>query len=221
MDYQQLFDDFPALFRQDESVSCPFDEHGCEFGPGWLPLVYDLASKITAHARQQGLALKTKQIKTKFGSLRWYIDGRDEQIGLWIDEAIEKSERICEDCGCAIEPSTTHTCHPVDVYSRYPSAYCHADSGVYIAHGFGQGPARAEDAVKQAMSLLAPSLDAGQAWKVYVAFFFGKSNVSKQEIRQGLAALHEAIPENSVVIHNVKDSEVIVGNGVCVSVSIC
>ena len=86
MDYQQLCQDFPDMFQRDPDGPHSFDHYGFQCGLGWLPLIHDLAAKITLHAAEQAAVLKTKQIKSKFGSLRWYIDGADEQIRRWIEE---------------------------------------------------------------------------------------------------------------------------------------
>ena len=71
---------------------------GCyaAIGPGWRPLVMELVVQL----RALGWRGKPVQIKEKFGTLRFYVDGpmTDEQHKLvWEYEA--KSYSICEDCG--------------------------------------------------------------------------------------------------------------------------
>lgn len=108
MDYQQLHDDFPQLFRREAGGPFAFDQYGFECGPGWLPLIHGLAKQIEAHASQKGLQLKTAQIKSKFNSLRWYIHGSDMQIREWVNEAVIWSAHICEECGREMTPG--HDC---------------------------------------------------------------------------------------------------------------
>lgn len=115
MDYQQLYSDFPELFHREPNGIHPFDHEGFQCGPGWLPLIHELASRTVEHAKQNGLQLKTWQIKSKFDSLRWYIGGRDEVIGDWVNEAVEQSQHLCEFCGAEL---TDHTCQAAQIYAE-------------------------------------------------------------------------------------------------------
>lgn len=94
-----------------------------DIGDGWLSLVDKLCSKIKykldniikyndvwlenkvidmfQHANNKSLVddFKIVQIKEKFGGLRFYIDGGDNEIYAWISFAEDMSYEICEDCG--------------------------------------------------------------------------------------------------------------------------
>ena len=92
-------------------------------GDGWLPLVDKLCSMIKyklntivkyndiwldnkvidelKHSTNKKLVedFKIVQIKEKFGGLRFYIDGGDNEIHAWISFAESMSYEICEECG--------------------------------------------------------------------------------------------------------------------------
>lgn len=102
-----------------------------DIGDGWLSLVDKICSMIKykldniikyndiwlenevidmfKHATNQALVedFKIVQIKEKFGGLRFYIDGGDEQIHAWISFAESMSYDICEECGTNQNIGTT------------------------------------------------------------------------------------------------------------------
>ncbi len=105
---KKLLDDFPHLFRDQNTTSM---QHGFECGDGWFDLVYKLSRDIEAAARESGLSPDSpewpwcRQVKEKFGSLRFIVFAGDRPLGL--DEriselrlaALNQSLQICEDCG--------------------------------------------------------------------------------------------------------------------------
>jgi len=90
---------------------------------GWLPLVDKLCSMIKhkldtivkyndkwleieiinslKHATNEALVedFKIIQIKEKYGGLRFYVDGADNEIQAWIHFAESTSYDICQECG--------------------------------------------------------------------------------------------------------------------------
>ena len=78
-----------------------------EYKAGWNGIVEELLGKIEGHlAEKQALGLldpdcgfQINQIKEKFGTLRFYVSGADDQIFRWIDEAERKTTTTCEMCG--------------------------------------------------------------------------------------------------------------------------
>lgn len=97
---KKLYDAFPDLYRghnksMQESLMC----FGFEHNNGWFDIVYDLSAKITAYAKEKGLDVEVVQVKEKFASLRFYIDGGDDTILKMIDDAERRSAVTCEDCG--------------------------------------------------------------------------------------------------------------------------
>lgn len=84
-EYEKLRADFPVLF---ERVSF-------EVGPGWLPMIRELAEKITAIDP----ICQASQVKEKYGTLRFYMDTACDAVYYLIDEYEAISERTCEECG--------------------------------------------------------------------------------------------------------------------------
>ena len=70
-----------------------------ECGRGWDKLVWELVNNLKAH----GWNMDAKQIKEKFGGLRFYIGDSNDILDKLINEAEIKSYTICETCG---EPGT-------------------------------------------------------------------------------------------------------------------
>lgn len=66
---------------------------------GWIPILDDLARDLYA----LGWTGKVAQIKEKFGTLRFYIDGGTEAMYACIDQAERRSASTCEVCGTAGE----------------------------------------------------------------------------------------------------------------------
>lgn len=65
---------------------------GLSCGKGWFLLLDELCSKL------KGLNVTARQVKEKFGTLRFYADG-DEGSHDIISEYEEKSGQTCEECG--------------------------------------------------------------------------------------------------------------------------
>jgi len=62
---------------------------------GWDQIIIDLDAKLNELAPDY----KIRQVKQKFGCLRYYIDTYNEEIMDAIDEAGRQSLKTCEDCG--------------------------------------------------------------------------------------------------------------------------
>ena len=96
---------FPQLYRfqrldplrQDQPTL--FALWGFECGDGWTDLIYRLSQAISAHIESIGLDVVATQVKEKFGTLRFYVDGGDEEVFRLIDAAEQESATICEACG--------------------------------------------------------------------------------------------------------------------------
>jgi hypothetical protein len=82
-----------------------YDCGGIATGDGWFRLIDSLFANIKW--RQEWLKktgkkfkpVKVVQVKEKFGTLRFYIDGGDDHIRGLIDQAETMSNHICEECG--------------------------------------------------------------------------------------------------------------------------
>lgn len=115
--YDALFKEYPELTKGNFGGFC--------IGEGWYNLINTLFGMITHYVtqhnedvayRKQQLAdgkaesypedllkeikmPRIRQIKEKFGSLRFYIDSGDKRINHWIEFAEALSGRTCEECG--------------------------------------------------------------------------------------------------------------------------
>jgi hypothetical protein len=70
---------------KDDTVDC--------VGPGWRPAVQKLIDYCLANH------IEILQIKEKFGWLRFYYKGRNEELDRLISAAEEETEKLCEWCG--------------------------------------------------------------------------------------------------------------------------
>lgn len=113
----QLFEEFPEIFIQrnlphSKSLMC----YGLEVGDGWYNLIHTLCSLIkqrvehTKHPYYKGevLDIQAVQVKEKFGSLRFYVDGADQITMGMIHMAEAMSYHICDICGNPAEKTTNN-----------------------------------------------------------------------------------------------------------------
>ena len=85
-----------------EKVFYPFEGFGIECGDGWYDLLDKLCTEIEKHLDKNPESkddFSISQIKDKFGGLRFYHNGGDEETERLIDNAEKKSYKICESCG--------------------------------------------------------------------------------------------------------------------------
>jgi len=98
---RKLYMDFPELYQDrfkpcSESLMC----FGFEHDDGWFELIYKLSEDLMTISSNLGIKPPVAvQVKEKFGTLRFYVDGYDESIGKRIDQAEAESAQICEVCG--------------------------------------------------------------------------------------------------------------------------
>ena len=95
---KELCDKYPEIFKDrygdmKKTAMC----WGIETDDGWYKLINKLCSDIMK-ACGKTIPIAT-QVKEKYGGLRFYIDGGDDDIFTLISKAEEKSEYICEICG--------------------------------------------------------------------------------------------------------------------------
>jgi hypothetical protein len=98
-DYPLIFTAEPICDPDEPAMPSPFATWGFECGDGWYDLVDALCLNLQ-HATKNGAPqVVASQVKAKFGTLRFYVGGRnDEQAGM-IQLAETMSARICEMCG--------------------------------------------------------------------------------------------------------------------------
>jgi hypothetical protein len=78
---------------------------GFSVGPGWWPIIESLSANIQQHVdwanRKEKVCpqVVVEQVKEKFGGLRFYYQGGDEQIHGMVRMAEAWAGTSCEECG--------------------------------------------------------------------------------------------------------------------------
>jgi hypothetical protein len=78
---------------------------GFAVGAGWYPIIETLCANIQSHIdwrEKQGNAIPqvvVEQIKEKFGGLRFYYQGGDDEISGMVRMAEAWADTACEECG--------------------------------------------------------------------------------------------------------------------------
>jgi len=98
---KKLYDEFPELYRgKDKSMqeSCMY--WGFSHDDGWFMIIYDLSVDIMTICKRDGIDIpEVKQVKEKFGSLRFYIQGGNDAVRERIAQAEYSASKTCEVCG--------------------------------------------------------------------------------------------------------------------------
>lgn len=76
---------------------------GFECGDGWFEILDNLMDKIKEVDTDRSVSVH--QVKEKFGGLRFYIEGGNDEVDKLISEAEEKSFKTCEVCGKPGKPN--------------------------------------------------------------------------------------------------------------------
>ena len=94
---------FPEMYSQPYGGIC--------VGEGWWPIIYSLSSQINSHVkwkqeqkekygRGDGCpSVIVRQVKEKFGGLRFYHDGGDDMVDGMVRMAESWAAHSCEVCG--------------------------------------------------------------------------------------------------------------------------
>ena len=104
----QLVHEFPFLFRDykgDVRTTCMCWGCGCD--DGWYDLLHETCVELQKESKAENLDLYFTQIKEKFGGLRLYVYGGNENVYKIVDAAEKKSFTICEICGKSGELCST------------------------------------------------------------------------------------------------------------------
>ena len=93
---EKLYSKYPSIFVQKD---LPMDKTcmcwGISCGDGWIKLLDDLCAILV----KLDPKVQAVQVKEKFGTLRFYINGSNSDAHTVIDWAEHMSEHICEACG--------------------------------------------------------------------------------------------------------------------------
>ena len=108
MNQDQEFIDYETFAkRMEDSYPKMFEGKygGFAVGKGWYPILERLCSNIQHHIdwkEKQGNPIPqvtVAQIKEKFGGLRFYYDGGDDEISGMVRMAESWADIACEECG--------------------------------------------------------------------------------------------------------------------------
>jgi len=97
----QLYLRFPNIFKGlNKPLTDSLMVFGFECGDGWYDLIYQLCEEIEKQSLLEDVCVpEAIQVKEKFGELRFYVSGTTSSILDVIEDAADKSEKICEICG--------------------------------------------------------------------------------------------------------------------------
>jgi hypothetical protein len=106
---EYLYKNFPRLYQQhDLPITQTCLCWGFECGDGWFDLIKRLSERLKEISERTGGDIQAEQVKEKYGTLRFYINGGDEEAYKAIDKAERESEHTCEQCG---KPGATREIH--------------------------------------------------------------------------------------------------------------
>lgn len=108
----QLFTEFPELFKLSSDKDTNVKRYGIQCGDGWYNLIHGLLLSLQgiyqSSSDEEKAEFQVLQIKEKFGGLRCYGDFPDSQYAA-IDIAVNAAEILsfitCEKCGDLVKPS--------------------------------------------------------------------------------------------------------------------
>jgi 8-oxo-dGTP diphosphatase len=92
--YEKDRDDFKAMLAKHE-VGADYNTGMGRVGRGWWPILEDAIVEMKA----AGWDGEIRQIKEKFGGLRFYIGGAPKPVHKITTKAEAESYKVCEDCG--------------------------------------------------------------------------------------------------------------------------
>lgn len=102
---EKLCKDFPLTFA-DRHASMQVTAMCWGFpGDGWYGIIREAAEKLEPLIAAYKLeyegdsAPRASQVKEKFGTMRFYLSHGTDEMHKIVEEAEQKSEEICEECG--------------------------------------------------------------------------------------------------------------------------
>ena len=121
---ERLAKDFPFMrWKRNEHEDEPYRAVFCGVGEGWYQLIYDMCVEITALYAVSELdaneLFKPKQIKEKYGLLRFYYNTNihayelNREVHKIVVKYVDISEVTCESCGQPGKLDTSDYWHKV------------------------------------------------------------------------------------------------------------
>ena len=113
MNNETKYDEFAARMEHQFPLLFQDQYGGFAVGEGWWPIIEVLCHRIQNHIDSRNHYVQkfpdlgyapveqviVRQIKEKFGGLRFYYDGGDEYIAGLVSMAESWADRSCEECG--------------------------------------------------------------------------------------------------------------------------
>jgi len=104
---ERLFEECPLIYRTNsDGTQTIVNRREFECGDGWFDTIYQLSTKIESIAKemqQNGTPIsglpQVRQVKEKFGGLRFYMNRSTEEIEELIQQASLQASVTCECCG--------------------------------------------------------------------------------------------------------------------------
>lgn len=113
---KEIYARFPYIFKDKDlppEQTCLY--WGLDIGDGWSNLFINMLEEIEAYEATDHVKQKIEnetyhkvvavQVKEKFGGLRFYYDGGDENISEIVSRAEKLSRTICESCSAPGKPT--------------------------------------------------------------------------------------------------------------------
>jgi len=97
--YPLIFAVEPAVTDMPDAMPSVFSLWGFECGDGWFDLIDVLCRRLQLETKHGAPQVVVRQVKEKFGTLRFNASGADERQDAMIEFAEMMSGRLCEICG--------------------------------------------------------------------------------------------------------------------------
>lgn len=98
---EKLYSEFPELYRgKKRPISESSMSYGFAYGDGWFDLIYKLSKEIVEYCQSNNIEIpEVRQVKEKLGTLKFYLNIRDQYICNIFEEVEIISAKTCEICG--------------------------------------------------------------------------------------------------------------------------
>jgi hypothetical protein len=96
---REILEKYKHFYKPDLPVTQSCMCFGFEINDGWLPLIEQLSYDIEQALKKDPCEFQVTQVKEKYGGLRFYYFGGNDEISKLVDKAEDESYKICEKCG--------------------------------------------------------------------------------------------------------------------------
>ena len=96
---EKLMSAYPHLFPKDADGKPREPDCGAWCPVGWQPMVEELCANLCKIVEEKNVVFQIEQIKEKFGGLRFYYQGGDDNVTGMVRMAEAWADHSCEECG--------------------------------------------------------------------------------------------------------------------------